>query len=332
VVDKKWWKHTKAANRVHRNREFIQQHEGVHGQWVMAGGNQQGGHPRIEVEIAPGHERAKRKIPDQAKGVPIDKVVREHNVEEHSAPCFYQEADYGDAPPGGAIIGPSDGRTAGGTMGPRMLDAQSGEEFIGTNAHVAGVCSGDRSGVELDHPRLQNSPAAYVRPNLVLDELDFAPGDTRFFKNGTLQKFSSPRSKVVKEGEAGNPSNWYRIAGTYSLSGLEGVQRYGGGVRKAGQRTCETYGDHTAYGKKQAGYSCADIRRRQIRWGAENDSDSGDSGSPVFDNYDTTYWKVLGLISGSSSGGFFGNGYVFGPSGYGIFKESGDRFYFADNT
>ncbi|PSP99692.1 hypothetical protein BRC89_03520 [Halobacteriales archaeon QS_4_70_19] len=218
-------------------------------------------------------------------------------------------------------------------MGSRMPDAQTGEEFIGTNAHVAGVCSSDSSGVELQHPEeFGDTPAAYVRPSLVLDELDFAPGDCRFYKDGSLQYFSSPESKVVKEGEQGNPSNWYRIAGTYDLSALEAIQRYGGNVRKAGQRTCETYGDHTGYGKKQSGYECADIRRRQIRWGAATDSESGDSGSPVIDNYDTTYWKVLGLISGSAAGGWFDNGYVFGPSGYGIFKESGDRFYFADST
>jgi hypothetical protein len=332
VLDKKWWKHVEAADRVHTKKNYIKR-DGVHGQWVRPGGSDECGHPRLEVEINPDNPEAKNDIPDEEDGVPIDKVEREHDVKQF---CGYQDYDYGHDLPGGAQIGP-DAQIGTSTMSSKMLESDLGVPAIGTCAHSVSICEGTSSTQEMCHPDgYYNNDIGLAKSSWVVEELDFAALDVRYDHDGDgdLTYTSNPLTKIVKEGyhEPYNSEYWYDISGTYTRSAIAEIctcEPYdGGNVRKVGQTTCETYGELTAYGESAVSpNSCVSALEGQIRWGSFSDADHGDSGAPVFDNYETETWKVLGLVSGGEDTST--DGYIFGPSGYAIYERSGDRFYFS---
>jgi hypothetical protein len=341
TVDKKWWEATKQADRVHRDRDFMR-YDGVHGQWVRPGGSERGGHPRIEVEIDPKNTNPKQKVPDEADGVPIDKVERPPTTTQFDSPCGYQDYDYGNDIPGGAQIGfiNADGANVVSTASPLMLNAQTGAPFIGTTAHSTDTCERTGDTQEMFHPDgLSSNEVGIAKSTTVVNKLDFVGLDVRYDENddGDLEYTSDPKAKIVKEDyyEPQDSDKWYNVEGTYTKSAVASVMDSGGGVRKVGQRTCTTYGDLTAYGRTESvTYGCTIELEGQIRWGGIGDAAEGDSGAPVFDNYSTTGWKILGLVSsGKDESKFdFDNGYIFGPAGYEIYERSGERFYFSDGT
>ncbi|WP_254830276.1 hypothetical protein [Haloglomus salinum] len=263
VVDKKWYKLTQAADRVHENSNFLR-HDGIHGQWVRPGGSEEGGHPRLEVEVEPNNEKAKRKIPDERDGVPVDTVERPKGI-NRGACASIAGKNYGTNPPGGAQIA-RDGSGGGGTMTPLMLDNNyPSRRYVGTSAHVAEVCEYSYAPQQMDHPTDGYDAVGDAYPSYAVDKLDFVA--VRTDGEGI-----EPRPKVV---DPQNPlesssDQWYDINGTYTKSAVQAIcndtERNGetpGSVRKVGRTTCTTHGDAKGYGKKRT--RVQGRGRRQLR-------------------------------------------------------------------
>lgn len=325
VVDKKWYKLTQAADRVHRDSDFLR-HDGVHAQWVRPGGSEEGGHPRLEVETEPNNEQAKQKIPEEKDGIPIDTVERPAGI--NKAACAPIAAkNYGTNPPGGALITKDgSGGEDDGTMTSLILDNKyPSRRYVGTSAHVAEICEYSFSPQQMDHPTDQYDAIGFAYPSYAVDKLDFVAVRTDNEGNEARPKVVDPKNPLESSSD-----EWYDIDGTYSKSAVQAICN-GRDVRKVGQTTCTTSGDAEAYGRKVGKYddfNCTDLYTKQVRWGSADSMNSGDSGSATFDNYQTNYWKVFGMNNGWAEGGTFDDGYSFGPAGYAIYYESGERFFF----
>ncbi|ADD06155.1 uncharacterized protein Nmag_2596 [Natrialba magadii ATCC 43099] len=120
------------------------------------------------------------------------------------------------------------------------------------------------------------------------------------------------------------------IVGSISKDGLSDMESNGEQVKKSGQVTGVTSGEVKAYNGTVFPYlgTCGTRRTNQLRWGTEDDSKDGDSGSPVYTDEYTSADEILiagGLDGGWPSYGYVGD-YAFGTAAYVLHQDYDYRF------
>ncbi|SDQ94948.1 hypothetical protein SAMN04489842_1787 [Natronobacterium texcoconense] len=120
------------------------------------------------------------------------------------------------------------------------------------------------------------------------------------------------------------------ITGRVYEDGLADMESSDEEVQKYGQTTGHTSGvvkNHSGTVVPYAGV-CGTLRTNQLQWGEEDDSDDGDSGSPVYtDEYtDDDEILIAGGVDGAWPDFYIPGDYVFGTAAYEIHNEY-DYYY-----